>query len=154
MCSLLQRWLEIYLDFGSLLFYQVDEVVWGLLTLISLWTFLWLETSTGNNIQTGNIYLNIEMDWIKLCRYLTFHQFLVLLLTEKQLGWRTRKKRKKLEITFGMISPLRTNCKILPTGLQIIESFTLAWSLPYTNSHALPWPPEDAITKWVSHDQG
>lgn len=83
-------------DFVSLLFFQVNKVVWGLLTLVSLQLFLCLETSIGNNIPTGSNSLSVKMYWIKLCIYLTVHQFLAILLTEHQLGWRTRKKGKKI----------------------------------------------------------
>lgn len=67
-------------------------MVWGLLTLVSLWLFLCLETSIGNKVQTGSSYWRVKMYWIK---NFTVHQFLAIILTEHQLSWR---KKRKIEI--------------------------------------------------------
>lgn len=114
-------------------FIQVNKVVWDLPTVFSAWSVLCLETFTGNNIRTGKSYIK-AFSWTKLCRYLAFHGFLALLLTQKQLGWRTREKATN---NFHIISPLGANFNIILTGLHILES-TLTWPLLHTNSRAVP----------------
>lgn len=113
-------------DFGSLLFCQVNKVVWGLLTLVSLWLFLCLEISIGNNIQTGSNYWSVKTYWIK---NFTVHQLLAILLTGNQLGWRTKKKEKNRN-SFYMISLLGTNCKILPADLQNYSPWPDPYNIP------------------------
>lgn len=120
-------------------------MVWGLLTLVSLWLFLCLETSIGNKVQTGSNYWRVKMYWIK---NFTVHQFLAIILTEHQLSWR---KKRKIEIASIWFLSWEPTAKSFQLVYRIIHPDLIPMIYQLLCCTLIP---KDVITKCVPCNQG